>query len=220
MRGMRTELFPAVDPKMITISVPYPGSTPHEVEDGFTRRLEEAVIGVEGVEQVTSVAQENIGVVRLEVEDFADTDQVVDDVETVVDQLTDFPPLDPEEPIVTKVKPQPSVMTLVLYGEVPELTLKGWAERIKDEMLRVADISLVRIQGTRDYEISIEVSEENLRKYNLTIEQIGQAVAASSLNLPAGTVESEAGEVLLLFLDLKWPSGPAWKFPYPFWAVS
>ncbi len=197
IRSMRTELFPAVDPKTITISVPYPGSTPHEVEDGITRRLEEAVIGVEGVEQATSVAQENLGVVTLEVEDFADTDEVLDDVETAVGQLIDFPPADAEQPVIAKLKPQPAVITLVLYGSVPELTLKRRAERLKDEMLRYSGISLVELQGAREYEISIEVPEENLRKYDLTIQRIGEVVAESSRNFPAGTLESVAGDVLL-----------------------
>ncbi|MCK9274113.1 MAG: efflux RND transporter permease subunit [Syntrophales bacterium] len=195
--NMRTELFPTIDPRLITIQVPYPGSTPHEVEDGITRRVEEAVIGVEGVKEVTSVAQEGLGVVTIEVEQFADTDDVLDDVETAVDQLIDFPPQEAEEPVIVKIKPQPSVITLVLYGNIPELTLKRWAERLEDEMLRTAGISLVQVQGAREYEISIEISEEDLRKYDLSIEQVGRAVAASAIDFPAGTVETEAGDVLL-----------------------
>ncbi|MFN2354996.1 MAG: efflux RND transporter permease subunit [Desulfopila sp.] len=195
--NMRMELFPCVDPRTITIQVPYPGATPNEVEDGITRRLEEAVIGVEGVKQVTSIAQENIGVVTLEVEEFINTADVLDDVENAVDQLVEFPPQDAEEMIVTLVKPQPEVITLALYGDVPELTLKGWAERIKDEMVRSKGISLVSLTGDRDYEISIEISENNLRRYNLTLEEVGGIVAAWSLDLPAGTVESESGDILL-----------------------
>ena len=197
MFSMRTELFPTVDPRTISVSVPFPGATPHEVEDGITRRVEEALIGIEGVEQVTSVAQENIGVVTVEAEDFIDMNEVLDDVETAVDQLADFPPQDAEEPIIVKTSPQPFVVSLVLYGDVPELTLKRWAERIEDEMLRAPGISLVQLRGDRDYEISIEIPEANLRKYNLTMEAVGQTVAASSLDIPAGTVESEAGDVLL-----------------------
>lgn len=195
--SMQRELFPTIDPRLITVSVVFPGATPHEVEDGITRRVEEAVTGVEGVEKVTSVAQENLGTIQLEVEDFADSDEVLDDVETAVDRLVDFPPEDAETPTIVKVKPQPAVITLVLYGNVPELTLKGWAERLEDEMLRDPDISLIELRGDRDYEISIEVSEETLRKYDLSIEEIGRIVAASSQDFPAGTVESEAGDILL-----------------------
>ncbi len=195
--NMRVELFPSIDPRTITISVPYPGATPNEVEDGITRRLEEVVIGVEGVKQVTTVAQENVGVVTVEVEEFVDTTDVLDDVENAVDQLIDFPPQNAEQTIITMVKPQPAVITLVLHGTVPELTLKRWAERIKDDMLRTGGISLISLNGDRDYEISIEIAEENLRRYNLTLEEVGAIVANWSLDIPAGTVESEAGDILL-----------------------
>lgn len=195
--NMRVELFPSVDPRTITIRVPYPGATPNEVEDGITRRLEEVLIGVEGIKQVRSVAQENLGVITLETEEFVDTTEVLDDVENAVDQLIDFPPQNAEQTMITMVKPQPAVITLVLHGSVPELTLKRWAERIKDDMLRTGGISLVSLNGDRDYEISIEISEKNLRRYNLTLQEVGAAVANWSLDIPAGTVESAAGDILL-----------------------
>ena len=195
--NMRVELFPSVDPRTITIRVPYPGATPNEVEDGITRRLEEVLIGVEGIKQVRSVAQENLGVVTLETEEFVDTTEVLDDVENAVDQLIDFPPQNAEQTMIAMVKPQPAVITLVLHGAVPELTLKHWAERIKDDMLRTGGISLVSLNGDRDYEISIEISEKNLRRYNLTLQEVGAAVANWSLDIPAGTVESDAGDILL-----------------------
>jgi multidrug efflux pump subunit AcrB len=195
--SMRTELFPTVDPRIITVTVPYPGATPHEVEDGITRRVEEALMGIEGVTRITSIARENFGVVTLEVEEFVDINEVLDDVENAVGQLVDFPPLDAEAAIIVKLRPQPFVVNLVLHGDVPDLTLKRWAERLRDDMLQTQGISLVDIRGTRDYEISIEITEENLRKYDLSITEVGRIVAQSSVNLPAGTVESLSGDILL-----------------------
>lgn len=194
---MRTELFPSVDPRMILIRTPYPGATAYEVEDGITRRIEEAVLGIEGIERITSTARENRGAVTIEAADFADMDDVLDDVETAVDQLIDFPPEDAERPIVSKVKPQPSVITLALYGDVPEITLKRRAERIQEEMLRTPELSLIDLRGDRAYEISIEISEHRLREYRMTLQEVARAVEASSVNIPAGTLASEAGDILL-----------------------
>ncbi|MDZ7833858.1 MAG: efflux RND transporter permease subunit [Desulfobacterales bacterium] len=208
--SMRTELFPTINPRIINVTVPYPGATPHEVEDGITRRVEEALIEIEGVARVTSIARENMGVVTLEVEDFADMDDVVNDAENAVDQLADFPPQNAEDPMITQAKPQPSVITLVLSGEVPELTLKNWAKRIEDDLLRRRNISLVSLHGDRDYEISIEIPEENLRKYGLTIAEAGRMIRNSSLDLPAGTVESESGDILLRVQEKKY-MGAAFK---------
>lgn len=197
VKSIRTELFPTVDPHTITISVPFPGSTPYEVEDGITSRVEEAIIGIEGVKQITAIAQENMGSVTVELEDFADAIEALNDIKTAIDQIADFPPQQAEDPVITHTKPTPSVITLVLYGDVPELTLKQWAEKIKDELIREPDISLVNLKGDKDYEISIEISEETLRKYELTLEQVGAIISKWSINLPGGTVESRAGDILI-----------------------
>lgn len=195
--NMRAETFPSIDPKRISVTVPFPGSTPFEVEDAITSRIEEAVMGVEGVDRVTSTASEGMGSVQIELEDFADTDEVLDEVETEIDRLADFPPEDAEEPIIVKLKPNRPVITLALFGNVPEKTLKYWAEKITDELLRREGISLIDISGDREYQISIEVSEDTLRAHGLTLEQVAAAVETFSIDLPAGTIDSGSGQILL-----------------------
>jgi len=195
--SMRTETFPTVDPRMITVTVPFPGATPSEVEEGITSRVEEAVLGLEGVKRITSTASENSGVIRIELEDFADGDEVRNDVETEIDRLADFPPENAEEAVIVKNKPTPGVVTLVLFGEAGEKVLKYWAERMQEDIIRTTGTGLVDIQGDRDYQISIEISEESLRRHGLTMDQVAQAVGTFSRNLPAGTVESSSGDILL-----------------------
>ncbi|GAB5561765.1 MAG: efflux RND transporter permease subunit [Synoicihabitans sp.] len=194
---MRTETFPAIDPRLITVSVPYPGATPYEVADGITSRVEQALQGIEGVKRITSTASEGLGLVRVELNDFADADDVYNEVETAVNSLVSFPPADAERPIVTKVKATPNVLTLAIFGEASEKTLRFWADTIEDELQQLPGVALVQLRGIRDYEISIEVSENELRNYGLTIEDVGNAVRAFSSDTPAGLVESEQGEILL-----------------------
>jgi len=195
--NMRSETFPSIDPKMITVTVPFPGSTPFEVEDAITSRVEEAVMGIDGVKRVTSTAQEGAGVVQIELEDFANPNDVRNDVETEIDRLADFPPEDAEDPVIVKLKPTPPVITLALYGDVPEKTLKYWGEKISEDMIREAGVSLVDLSGDRDYEISIEVPEFQLRKHQLSLDEVAQAVQRFSVDLPAGTLETESGDILL-----------------------
>jgi multidrug efflux pump subunit AcrB len=95
--SLTAQVFPTIDPGNVTISVVYPGATPTEVEEGITRRVEEAVFGIDGVERVVSRASENLGSVTLELKDFVDADKVRDDAEAAVEQLIDFPPLDAEQ---------------------------------------------------------------------------------------------------------------------------
>jgi multidrug efflux pump subunit AcrB len=194
---MRAETFPTVDPRMITVTVPFPAATPSEVEDGITSRVEEAVMGLEGVDRVVSTAQENAGTINIELEDFANASDVLDDVETEVDRLSDFPPENAEEPVIVKQKPTPQVMKLGLYGDVSEKNLKYWAERIENGLLQQPGISIINMSGIRDYEIAIEVNEDTLRKHNLSLADIRARVERASVNLPAGTLESKSGDILL-----------------------
>jgi len=194
---MRSETFPSIDPKLITIAVPYPGATPFEVADSITSRVEEALIGTEGVKRITSKASEGYGVITVELEDFANGDDVYNDVETSVTSLSDFPPEDAERAIITKVKITPEVLNLALHGDVPEETLKYWAETIENELKQLSGIALTSVSGIRDYEISIEISEDALRQYGLSISDVGNAVRGFSIDVPAGTIESSRGDILL-----------------------
>lgn len=208
--NMRTETFPSIDPKLITVTVPYPGATPYEVADGITSRIEQALQGIEGVKRITSTASEGIGVIRVELTDFADADDVYNEVQTAVNGLSSFPPADAERPIVTRVKATPNVLTLAIFGEAPEATLRYWADTIEDELLQLPGVALVSLRGIRDYEISIEVSEERLRHHGLTLQNVGDAVAAFSTDIPAGVVESNQGEILLRVQEKRF-TGPEFE---------
>lgn len=194
---MRTETFPAIDPKLITVTTVYPGATPYEIADSITNRIEEEIIGTEGVERIVSSASEGSGTVSIELTDFADADDVYTDVENAVNGLTDFPPENAERPIITKVKVTPSVMSIALHGNVPEEIIKYWAETIEDELRQRPNVALISLRGLRDYQISIDVSESSLRRYGLTLQDVGAAVERFSIDIPAGTVESDQGNIVL-----------------------
>lgn len=203
-RNMVTETFPSLDPRTITIATPYPGATPYDVEESITRRVEEAVIGIQGVKRVTSRATEGAGVVTVEMEDFADKSQVLDDVETAVDGLVDFPPEEAEETSVVKTKRTSSMMSLAVFGDIEESTLHYWAEKIESELLNLPEVSLISIAGGRNYEISIEVSEQTLRHYGLTLDDISRRVAEFSIDVPGGTLRTEGGDILIRVQDKRY----------------
>lgn len=195
--NMRTETFPQIDPRLITVSVVYPGATPYEVEDGITSRVEESLIGINGVKRITATASEGYGFVNVELEDFANADDAYNDVETAVNGLSDFPPEEAERPIITKAQITPNVMSLAVHGEVPEKALRFWAETIENEIRLVDGVARTTLSGIRDYQISIEISEDALRRYGLDITDIRDAVAGFSTDIPAGTIEAVQGDVLL-----------------------
>jgi multidrug efflux pump subunit AcrB len=195
--GLSAQLFPTIDPGIITVSTAYPGATPSEVEDGITRRVEEAVIGIEGIDRVSSSARENIGVVTAELKDGVDALKVRNDVETAVARLAEFPPEDAEEPDIVVAETVSEVISLVVSSDRGEADLRRGAELLEQELLALPSVSLVSLMGTRDYEIAIEVREESLRRYDLTISEVANAIRRSSLNLSSGEIRTEAGDLLL-----------------------
>jgi multidrug efflux pump subunit AcrB len=194
---LQSQVFPTISPRTVTVTVPFPGATPAEVEEGITRRVEEAVLGIDGVKRVSSTASENVGVVVIETSDFADRQLVKDDVESAVDRLSDFPPENAEKPVVVAPKPTSGVVTLAVVGDVGEIALRRAAEEIERDLLTQPGVSLVSLSGDRDYEISIEVSEATLRRYDLTFSDVANAVRGSSLDLAGGSIVSDSGEILL-----------------------
>lgn len=195
--NLKSQVFPTISPGVITVTVPYPGATPAEVEEGITRRVEEALLGIDGVKRVVSRAVENMGIITVELRNFVDEQIVKEDIQSAVDQLTDFPPAEAERPIVVAPKPTSGVVSLVVSGDVSELDLRHAAEQLERDLLSQSDISLVALSGDRNYEISIEVSEESLRKYGLSFDAVANAVRGSSLDLAGGSIVTDSGEILL-----------------------
>ena len=199
LAGLRltAQVFPTVAPGIVTVTVAYPGATPAEVEEGITRRVEEAVSGIDGVDRVTSKASENVGTITVELKDFVGATNVRDDVEAAVDRLADFPPEEAEQAEVVLAETVSDVMTLVVSSELSEGELRHGAEHLEDALLALPTVSLVSLSGARDYEIAIELREQDLRRYGLSLDQVAKAVRASSLNLSSGELRTEAGDLLL-----------------------
>lgn len=191
---MIKENFPEFSLDMITITVPYPGADPEEVEEGICRKIEEALEGVEGIKQIITQAQENVGTATIEVMENADLRVVLDRVRAKIDAVSTFP-VDAEQPVITDVTLRSPIALVYLSGNMSEGRLKEWAERIKDELQALPEISQVETFGTRDYEIHIEVSEKTLRRYGLTFAQVADAVRRSNLNLAGGTIRTEGEEI-------------------------
>jgi multidrug efflux pump subunit AcrB len=200
---VKMEIFPEASLDTITVTVPYLGASPEDVEKGVTLRVEEAVAAIEGVKRLTSTASEGSSLTLIEVEEYVDIQEVLDDVKAAVDRITTFPK-ETEKPVIAEFKFSSSVITVVVSGDVSEKTLKKLAEQIRNDLTVLEDISQVSVTGVRPYEISIEISEEILRRYGLSFDQVAGAVRESSLDIPGGSVKTAGGEILVRTKDKTW----------------
>jgi multidrug efflux pump subunit AcrB len=193
---IKREIFPEIPTEMISISVLYPGAAPEEVEEGICIRIEEEIQSLEGIQEIRSTASENMGTVIVEALDGADVRQLLDDVKSRVDAIETFPE-EAEEPVIAEVMIRSQVINVAVSGDVDEMTLRRLGERVRDEILALDAVTQADLVNVRPYEISIEVSEQALRRYNLSFSQVAEAVQRSSVDLPGGSIKTEGGEILL-----------------------
>ncbi|MBW2107130.1 MAG: efflux RND transporter permease subunit [Deltaproteobacteria bacterium] len=193
---MKVEVFPEASLDRITVTVPYPGASPAEVEEAIVRRIEESVAGLAGVKRIDSEAREGFAAVVIEVMEGWDLKELLDEVKAEVDRITTFPE-EAEEPVVREVTRQIQVINVAVYGDASESTIKEVTERIKDDLTDLPGITYAELSGVRQGEIHIEISEQTLRRYGLTLGRVADIVRRSSLDLPAGSVKTAGGEILV-----------------------
>lgn len=190
------EEFPPFDVPAVTVNVPYLGAAPIEVEKGVCARVEEAIEGVEGVKKIVGDATEGLCTVFAELEIDADEIPVLNEIKSRVDGINSFPQ-ETEKPIVSKLTIVRQVIQVAVSGDVGERLLKEIARDLRDELAAVEGISQVSVDYIRPYEISVEVSEQTLRAYGITLDQVSRAIRQSSLDMPGGTIRSRSGEILI-----------------------
>ncbi|HCB15507.1 MAG TPA: RND transporter, partial [Alteromonas sp.] len=181
---------------IISVRVPYLGAAPQEVEEGVLLKVEDAIKDLDGIKQITSTATEGMGSVTIEVEEDYDVQVVLDEVKSQVDAIPSFPG-NTEKPIVYRTKFQQDVLWIAVYGDASERELKEFAKNLRDDVANLPGISSVQVVGDRDYEISIEMSEYTLQKYDLTFSEVVNAIRQSSVDLPGGAIKSDNGNILL-----------------------
>ena len=199
---IKQEVFPEFELDLITVSVAYPGASPEEVEQSVVLALEQAVQGIEGVDEITATASEGRGSLRAELREDASGQQVLADIEQAVDRIETFP-VDTEDPRVTLVSRKRQVLRLNLYGDVSERELRRVAEQVKDQLLLDKGISQVELSGVRDYELTVEIPMETLRRYNLTLDQVARILREKSVDVAGGKIETAGGEILLRVVNRK-----------------
>ena len=194
--ALNKQFFPEIEINSVSVSMVYPGASPREVEEQICARIEEAVHDLRGVKEIRSVAQQGVGTVLIEAEQGYDTSKLTADVKTRVDAINTFPG-DAERPIVVENAYRHLMAVVNIAGDLSERELKVLGERLRDDLSAEPYVSVVELRDPRPYEVSVEVSEANLRRYGLTFDGVVAAFRGASLNLPAGAIKAESGDIRL-----------------------
>lgn len=199
---MQKEVFPEFELDMVRVSVAYPGAAPAEVEQGILQPVEEAIRGVQGIREVTSTAREGSGSVMIELITGINRMKVFQDIDQAVNRIRTFPD-DIEEPEVTLLSRQREVMEIGLYGPVDVWTLRQLAEELRIRLLGEEGLTQVEISRVPDYMTHVEIPRHRLRQYGLTLSEVARIIRNSSNDVPAGLIETTAGEILLRMQERK-----------------
>jgi multidrug efflux pump subunit AcrB len=194
---LRQEVFPEFSSDRIYVRVIYPGAAPEEVEEGISQKIEEAIHGLTDVKKVTSTSQENSGTVMVELNPGTDAARALDEIKTRIDAIDTFPE-ESEKPLIEEIIMRKQVINVAVSGETSEKTLRHYASEVRDQLMALDGITQVELANVREMELSIEVSEDTLRQYSMTFDELAMAIRKSSVDLPGGSIKvNEGGEVLL-----------------------
>ncbi|TWU20009.1 efflux RND transporter permease subunit [Allorhodopirellula heiligendammensis] len=200
--SMRREVFPEFELEVVMIKVPYPGATPQDTEEAICQKIEESIRSINGIKKVTSIAMEGSGYVLAELRsDVGDVQKVMAEIDREVDRIPSFPDL-AEDASVEQITFRETAIRVGIIGPEDrthhgELALRDVAERIRAEMLLLPSVTVAELMGTRPYQIDVEIPEETLRSYGLTLDQVAAIIRSRNIELPGGQLKSSGQEILL-----------------------
>ncbi len=199
---MRREVFPEFELEVVMIKVPYPGATPQDTEEAICQKIEEAIRSISGIKKVTSIAMEGSGYVLAELRsDVDDVQKVMAEIDREVDRIPSFPDL-AEDASVEQITFRETAIRVGIIGPDDrthhgELALRDVAERVRSEMLLLPSVTVAELMGARPYQIDVEIPEETLRSYGLTLDQVAAIIRSRNIELPGGQLKSTGQEILL-----------------------
>ncbi|MDJ0783058.1 MAG: efflux RND transporter permease subunit [Desulfosarcinaceae bacterium] len=195
-RKVQQEVFPYFELDRVNIRVPYPGASPAEVERGIVLAIEEAIEGLSDIKEITATAGEGRATVTVEMIEGGDIQRLAQDIDAEVGRITSFPD-EAEDPKITIATRQRYVVSLALYGNQREQVLREYAEYIRDKLVQHPAITQADLTGVRDYEISVEISQGQLRTYGLSLDEVAARIRSAAVELPGGAIKTAGGDILV-----------------------
>ena len=193
---MRRETFPDFSVDTLIVTVAYPGASATTVERTVVQRIEDALDGIENVEEVRSVAREGVASVTVEMKAGGDMTRFRADVQGAIDGIDGFPQ-GTEDPVTTRGGLSSEVVSIAVQGDMAVTDLRSYCERIRRSLLRDPEIALVEVAGFSDRQLKIRLREGVATQYGLSIDGLADTIAAQSIDMPAGAIETRDGEILV-----------------------
>jgi multidrug efflux pump subunit AcrB len=192
----KVTFFPDIPAKFITITASYPGASPEEIEEGITLKIEDAIKGITGVDRTTSTSSENFASISVELEDGADANVILQDVQSAVNSISSFP-VGLDKLNIYKQEPREFVISLAVNGELSLRELKTYGRRIERDLLAKQGISKLKLSGFPEEEIEVSFREDDLRAYNLRFDEVANSISGANVKITGGKIKGLREEFLI-----------------------
>ena len=193
---LKKETFPNFTLDMIEIGVPYPGAGPEEVEKGILIKIEESLTSIQGIDELRSIAREGYGSVYVAVAQGYELSDITDRVKLAVDRISTFP-VDAERPYIIQTERKVQALMVAVSGDLDEFSMANLVSQIREEIVALPEVTFAEIQGRKDYEIAVEISEQKLKEFGLTLSQVASTISRWSIDLPGGSIRTDGGNIRL-----------------------
>lgn len=198
--SLQRATFPKFQSEVVEVRVVYPGASAADVEEAICRRIEDSLDGLGDRDEIVSEAREGVCSVRVKMVEGGDLQAFMDDIKSEVDAITEFPD-QAESPIVEQLGRSDQVISVAVTGEMSPPELKAYANDLKERLQRVPEVSQVNVLGFSDRQIRVEIPVTALMQYGLSVADVSGMISRQSVDLPAGSIESNERDVVLRFTD-------------------
>ncbi len=192
------EIIPSSDRQRVEMVVTYPGATAKDVEKGVLIPVEEALEGLDGIKKINADGWPSHAKFYFDAEKGTDLTELREEIRGRVERISSFPQeIEPPRMYIPNTSYYFPVISIAVSGKLLEQDLREITNRVRDDLLEIDGISQARTQGDRDYEIAIEANMSKLESYNVGFRELADAIRRSSIDLPAGTINSESGNLVV-----------------------
>lgn len=203
---LQRDTFPRIPATEVEIRANYPGATPADIEDAICQRIEDALDSISGLIEVRCDARENMAIATAQMREGGDMGEFFNDVKAQVEAITSFPAR-VEKPSVVKVDRTASVASIAITGDMSPDGLKAYADKVREHLKLDPRIAQVVLKGFSDQDVAIQLSTEVLQRYGLSVSDVQTAIERQSLDLPAGTMQTQDGDLIVRFNEQRHTPG-------------
>ncbi len=191
---LRREFFPSTEPDTALVSLPYPGATATEIEQTLAIKVENKLVELDEIEELTTTIGDGGGGIRVRFDEAVDPHEARDEVERAVDSLRDLPE-GAEEIRVSLLRPRQPVIRVVVHGAMDARALKDTIRKVRDDLSRMPGMGELLLEGVREDEVRVDVRQEALLATGLSLPKVAGVIRSWMRDIPGGTVKSETGHV-------------------------